>query len=82
MPNMDGYRATQTIRRLSDPRKAGITIVTMTANAFEEDRKNAFRIGMNGHIAKPIQMETLKHTLGYVLSQRDDSREVYQSWHE
>lgn len=79
---MDGYRATQTIRRLSDPRKAGITIVAMTANAFDEDKRNAYRVGMNGHIAKPIQMETLKHTLGCVLSKRDEGREVYQSWRE
>ena len=82
MPNMDGYKATQLIRRLQDPRKADIPIIAMTANAFEEDRKNAFRMGMNGHIAKPIQMETLKHTLGCVLSKRDEGREVYQSWHE
>lgn len=59
MPNMDGYKATQVIRRLPDRKKAGIPIVAMTANAFEEDRQNAFRAGMNGHIAKPIHVEEL-----------------------
>ena len=59
MPNMDGYKATQAIRRLPDRKKAGIPIVAMTANAFEEDRQNAFRAGMNGHIAKPIHVEEL-----------------------
>lgn len=59
MPNMDGYKATRTIRKLSDPKKAGITIVAMTANAFEEDKKNAYEAGMNDHLAKPIQLEKL-----------------------
>ena len=49
MPNMDGYKATQAIRRLEDKEKAGIPIIAMTANAFEEDRKKAFEKGMNGH---------------------------------
>ena len=48
MPNMDGYKATQIIRRLPDKQKANLPIVAMTANAFEEDRKKAFRVGMNG----------------------------------
>ena len=59
MPNMDGYKATQVIRRLPDKQKASIPIIAMTANAFEEDKKNAFRVGMNGHIAKPIHVEEL-----------------------
>lgn len=59
MPNMDGYKATRTIRNLSDKEKAGITIVAMTANAFEEDKKNAYEAGMNDHLAKPIQLEKL-----------------------
>lgn len=70
MPNMDGYKATQIIRRLPDKQKANIPIVAMTANAFEEDRKKAFQVGMNGHIAKPMQIGILKNTLGYVLSNR------------
>ena len=59
MPNMDGYKATQTIRKFVDSKKAGITIIATTANAFEEDRRNAFQAGMNGHIAKPINVEEL-----------------------
>ena len=80
MPNMDGYKATRIIRRLPDQRKADIPIIATTANAFEEDRKNAFRMGMNGHIAKPMKPETLKSTLGYVLSKREEDRESYASW--
>ena len=63
MPNMDGYRATQTIRKLPDAAKAGITIIAMTANAFEEDKRNAFAAGMNAHIAKPFRVEELLGTL-------------------
>ena len=59
MPNMDGYKATQTIRRFEDREKAEIPIIAMTANAFEEDRKNAIDAGMNGHIAKPIKVDEL-----------------------
>ena len=63
MPNMDGYKATQTIRRLADEKKACISIIAMTANAFEEDRKKALAKGMNGHIAKPVDAEKLKKTI-------------------
>ena len=63
MPNMDGYKATQTIRKFSDVKKAGIGIVAMTANAFEEDRRNAYKAGMNGHIAKPIKVNMLLSAL-------------------
>lgn len=59
MPVMDGYKATQTIRNLTDKKKASIPIIAMTANAFEEDKKNAFDSGMNGHIAKPISAEKI-----------------------
>ena len=59
MPNMNGYKATQAIRHLSDKDKACIPIVAMTANAFEEDKRDAIAAGMNGHIAKPIQVEKL-----------------------
>lgn len=67
MPNMDGYKATKTIRKLSDKKKAGITIVAMTANAFEEDKKNAYTAGMNWHIAKPIRVEELMSALEEIL---------------
>ena len=63
MPNMDGYKATQTIRKLADEKKACIPIIAMTANAFEEDRKKALAKGMNGHIAKPVDAEKLKKTI-------------------
>lgn len=56
MPNMDGYKATETIRQLPDPKKAAIPIIAMTANAFEEDKKMALSKGMNAHIAKPIDL--------------------------
>ena len=59
MPNMDGYKATRCIRNLKDKKKAEIPIIAMTANAFEEDRKKAFDAGMDGHIAKPIDMGIL-----------------------
>lgn len=48
MPNMDGYKATQTIRKFADQKKANITIIAMTANAFDEDRRNAFQIILDG----------------------------------
>ena len=59
MPKMDGYKATKEIRSLQDNAKASIPIVAMTANAFEEDKKKAFDAGMDGHIAKPINIEDL-----------------------
>lgn len=59
MPVMDGYKATQAIRRMEDTRKANIPIVAMTANAFAEDRQKALAVGMNDHVAKPIDMNLL-----------------------
>ena len=63
MPKMDGYTATQTIRALDDKKKAAIPIVAMTANAFAEDRERALAAGMNGHIAKPIDVKKLEQVL-------------------
>lgn len=63
MPNMDGYKATQSIRALDDVGKAAIPIVAMTANAFKEDRDKAIASGMNGHVAKPIDIAELFHVL-------------------
>ena len=63
MPVMDGYEASRKIRALDDKLRASIPIIAMTANAFEEDRKNAIDAGMNGHIAKPIDVEKLMETL-------------------
>ena len=67
MPIMDGYQATTSIRELSDAVKAQIPIIAMTANAFEEDRHKAMQYGMNGHIAKPIDVPELFKTLAGVL---------------
>ena len=67
MPHMDGYEATRQIRGLADPKLAGIPIVAMTANAFEEDRQLAYSAGMNEHIAKPIEVPKLVETLNKVL---------------
>lgn len=68
MQNMDGYKATNCIRHLQDIKKAEIPIIAMTANAFEEDRKKAFDAGMDGHIAKPIDIEKLRVVIRSVLN--------------
>ena len=72
MPNMDGYKATEVIRGLSDKSKATIPIIAMTANAFEEDRKKALAKGMNGHIAKPVAAEKVEKTILSALSRRSE----------
>ena len=59
MPKMDGYKATQEIRHLPDKDKACIPIIAMTASAFEEYKREAIAAGMNGHIAKPIDVNEL-----------------------
>ena len=63
MPVMNGYEATRQIRALKDPALAGITILAMTANAFDEDRKKALECGMDGFLSKPIVIEELLSTL-------------------
>lgn len=72
MPNMDGYQAAQCIRHLDDKMKAEIPIIAMTANAFAEDRKKAFDAGMNGHIAKPIDIEKLGAVILSVLNKQEN----------
>ena len=67
MPNMNGYQATQAIRGMNDPVKANIPIAAMTANAFEEDRQNAYAAGMNVHLAKPIDIPKLRQVLTDIL---------------
>ena len=71
MPRMDGYKATQAIRHLPDKDKACIPIIAMTANAFEEDKRDAVAAGMNGHIAKPIQIDKLLSMLSEVIRQQE-----------
>ena len=68
MPVMDGYMAAKAIRGLPDTRLASIPIIAMTANAFQEDIKKAEEAGLNGHIAKPLDIPAMKATLQHVLS--------------
>lgn len=63
MPEMNGYKATQIIRKMDNKKLATIPIVAMTANAFEQDKQKALSMGMNAHIAKPINMQELKQVL-------------------
>ena len=69
-PKMDGYKATCEIRNLQDKAKACIPIVAITANAFEEDKKKAIDVGMDGHIAKPINIEDLFVVLTDILNKQ------------
>ena len=71
MPKMDGYKATQAIRHLPDRDKACIPIIAMTANAFEEDKRDAIAAGMNGHIAKPIQIDKLLSMIAEIMRQQE-----------
>ena len=73
MPNMDGYKATQCIRHLNDKKKAKIPIIAMTANAFEEDKKRAIDAGMNGHIAKPVEIDKLVSEISKY-TEKDDAK--------
>ena len=59
MPVMNGYEAARQIRALNDPALAGITILAMTANAFDEDKKKALECGMDGFLTKPIVIDEL-----------------------
>lgn len=59
MPVMNGYDATRKIRQLEDPFRSSIPIIAMTANAFAEDRQKALFVGMNDHVAKPVDMNVL-----------------------
>ena len=67
MPDMNGYQAAEAIRKMDDPSKAGIPIVAMTANAFEEDKENAYAAGMNAHLAKPADIQKMMKTLAEFL---------------
>ena len=67
MPKMNGYEATRHIRAMDNPDIASIPIIAMTANAFDEDKKEALNAGMNGHIAKPIDIPVLLEVLHDIL---------------
>ena len=69
MPVMNGYDATREIRALSDKRLADIPIVAMTANVFQEDIQAAHNAGMDGHIAKPLDVKVMMQTLSDILIQ-------------
>ena len=63
MPNMDGYQAAKYIRHLNDKKKAEIPIIAMTANAFQEDAEKCIAVGMNAHLAKPLDIEKVEQTI-------------------
>lgn len=67
MPNMNGYQAAAAIRAMADPSKAGIPIIAMTANAFEEDKQDAYAAGMNAHLAKPVDIRKMVEILAEFL---------------
>ncbi len=67
MPVMNGYEATKEIRKIENKELASIPIIAMTANAFEEDKQEALKCGMNGHIPKPIDIDNLFETLDAVI---------------
>ena len=72
MPVMNGYEATKMIRSLDREDAKKIPIIAMTANAFEEDKREAIAAGMNGHIAKPIQLDKLLSMLAEVIRQQEN----------
>lgn len=67
MPIMNGYEATKRIRALEDSVKASVPIVAMTANAFEEDKENAYASGMNKHLSKPINIDRIREVISELL---------------
>ena len=67
MPIMNGYEATRAIRSLDNPALRDIPIIAMTANAFDEDRRQAMENGMNAHVAKPIDVDKLMAAIHQVL---------------
>ncbi len=70
MPVMNGYEATREIRNLDHPDAKSVIILAMTANAFAEDVKESIAAGMNGHIAKPVDMTLLYNTISSLLSKK------------
>ena len=76
MPNMDGYKATRIIREMMDTYRRNIPIIAMTANAFEEDKKMAFDAGMNGHLAKPVNIKEMKSILNKFMISANTKEEL------
>ena len=76
MPVMDGYAATRAIRGGTHPSAQSVPIIAMTANAFVDDVRDAIDSGMDAHIAKPVQMDTLKSTIQTVLEKRAAERQM------
>jgi CheY-like chemotaxis protein len=66
MPIMDGYTAARTIRSFEDKNLANIPIIALSANAFDEDKQKSLDAGMNAHLAKPIDVNELVHTLAMI----------------
>lgn len=75
MPVMDSLEATKAIRAMEAPRLSSLPVVSMTANVFEEDRRQVLAAGMNGHLGKPIDFNKLFSTLQGILVSRPKSRE-------
>ena len=73
MPNLDGYGAARAIRAFEDREKAGVLILALTANAFQEDVEKAFAAGMDGHIAKPLDAKVLFHKMAEAFYKRQPS---------
>ena len=67
MPVMDGYEAARAIRALPDPQKAGLPIIAVSANAFDEDKRLSSESGMNAHLAKPVDLEELLEAIRRVM---------------
>ena len=68
MPIMNGYEATRAIRKLEDPEVAGIPIIAITADAFDEDMRKCMEAGMNAYIAKPVEVSALRSILKTILN--------------
>ena len=75
MPNMNGYTAAEHIRAMPDCEKAAIPIIAMTANAFDEDKKAALQAGMDGHLAKPIEVEKMLEMINKFISNKGEGNE-------
>ena len=78
MPVMNGYEATEAIRRSSHEQAKTIPIIAMTANAFSEDMQHSLAAGMNAHISKPVDMKLLKKTIRNIKLGREEAQFIDQ----